>query len=143
MVTRDLAKVETAGSSPVYRSPISIEIFYTFYQWPNSYHSWWNFDTLPTVNKMDPEFIKYIITDEDSVIAHWLKLGADGFRLDVADELPDEFLKLLYDRVKQIKPDALVLGEVWEDASSKTAYGKRRTYLEDLRSGKYSGDNSS
>jgi len=103
--------------------------WYTFYQWPGSYHCWWNFDTLPTVNKMDSEFIKYIITDEDSVVAHWLKLGADGFRLDVADELPDEFLKLLYDRVKEINPDALVLGEVWEDASCKTAYGKRRTYF--------------
>ena len=103
--------------------------WYTFYNWPNSYNSWWSFDTLPTVNKMDPAFIKYIITDEDSVIAHWLKMGADGFRLDVADELPDEFLKLLYDRVKQIKPDALVLGEVWEDASSKMAYGRRRTYF--------------
>ena len=103
--------------------------WFTFYNWPNSYNCWWNFDTLPTVNKMDPAFIKYIITDEDSVIAHWLKLGIDGFRLDVADELPDEFLKLLYDRVKQLRPDALVLGEVWEDASSKTAYGKRRTYF--------------
>ncbi|MBR5616799.1 MAG: glycoside hydrolase family 13 protein [Oscillospiraceae bacterium] len=103
--------------------------WFTFYNWPNSYNCWWNFDTLPTVNKMDPAFIKYIITDEDSVIAHWLKLGVDGFRLDVADELPDEFLKLLYDRVKQLRPDALVLGEVWEDASSKTAYGKRRTYF--------------
>ena len=103
--------------------------WYSFYQWPNAYNSWWNFDTLPTVNKMDPQFIKYIITDEDSVIAHWLRLGADGFRLDVADELPDEFLKLLYDRVKEIKPDALVLGEVWEDASNKKAYGKRRTYF--------------
>ena len=103
--------------------------WFTFYNWPNAYNCWWNFDTLPTVNKMDPAFIKYIITDEDSVIAHWLKLGIDGFRLDVADELPDEFLKMLYDRVKQLKPDALVLGEVWEDASSKTAYGKRRTYF--------------
>ena len=103
--------------------------WYTFYQWPDKYHSWWDFDTLPTVNKMNPDFIKYIITDEDSVIAHWLKLGADGFRLDVADELPDEFLKLLYNRVKEINPDALVLGEVWEDASSKKAYGKRRTYF--------------
>ena len=103
--------------------------WYSFHSWPDSYNSWWNFDTLPTVNKMDPAFIKYIITDEDSVVAHWLKAGADGFRLDVADELPDEFLKLLYDRVKEINPDALVLGEVWEDASSKTAYGKRRTYF--------------
>ena len=103
--------------------------WFTFYQWPDSYHSWWNFDTLPTVRKMDPEFIKYIITGEDSVIAYWLGLGADGFRLDVADELPDEFLKLLYDRVKALKPDALVMGEVWEDASNKKAYDRRRTYF--------------
>ena len=103
--------------------------WYTFYHWPHSYHSWWNFDTLPTVNKMDPSFIKYIITDEDSVVAHWMKLGADGFRLDVADELPDEFIKLLRDRIKGINPDAYLLGEVWEDASNKTAYGRRRQYF--------------
>ena len=103
--------------------------WYKFYQWPEKYHSWWDFNTLPTVNKMDPEFIKYIITDEDSVVAHWLKLGADGYRLDVADELPDEFLKLLRDRVKEINPDALVMGEVWEDASNKKAYGQRRRYF--------------
>ena len=113
-----------------YNSPNSpYRSWYTFHRWPDSYNSWWNFDTLPTVNKMDPEFIKYIITDADSVVAHWLRLGADGFRLDVADELPDEFLKLLYDRVKEIKPDALVLGEVWEDASNKKAYNRRRTYF--------------
>lgn len=103
--------------------------WYTFYNWPVSYHSWWNFDTLPTVNKMDPAFIRYIITDEDSVVAHWLRLGADGYRLDVADELPDEFIRLLRSRMKQIKTDAFLLGEVWEDASNKTAYGKRRTYF--------------
>ena len=103
--------------------------WFTFHNWPESYNSWWNFNTLPTVNKMDPAFVEFIITGEDSVIAHWLKQGVDGFRLDVADELPDEFLKLLYDRVKEINPDAYVLGEVWEDASNKKAYGKRRTYF--------------
>ena len=103
--------------------------WYTFYNWPDSYNSWWNFDTLPTVNKMDPAFINYIIEDEDSVVAHWLKLGADGFRLDVADELPDEFIGLLRRRIKGIKPDALLLGEVWEDASTKIAYGRRRSYF--------------
>ncbi len=103
--------------------------WYTFYNWPHSYHSWWNFDTLPTVNKMDPAFIQYIITDEDSVLAHWMKLGADGYRLDVADELPDEFIKLIRDRIKEINPEALLLGEVWEDASNKEAYGRRRTYF--------------
>ena len=103
--------------------------WYTFHHWPDSYNSWWNFDTLPTVNKMDPAFVNYIIEDEDSVVAHWLKLGADGFRLDVADELPDEFIRLLRKRIKGINPDALLLGEVWEDASTKIAYGRRRTYF--------------
>jgi glycosidase len=78
---------------------------------------------------MDPKFLDYIIRDEDSVVAHWMKLGADGYRLDVADELPDEFIKLLRDRIKAINPDALLIGEVWEDASNKRAYGRRRTYF--------------
>ena len=103
--------------------------WYTFYEWPTNYHSWWNFDTLPTVNKMHPDFIKYIITDEDSVLAHWMKLGADGYRLDVADELPDEFIRMIHDRIRSINPDALLLGEVWEDASNKMAYDKRRRYF--------------
>ena len=105
--------------------------WYTFHHWPNAYNSWWGFDTLPTINKMDPAFIDYIITAENSVIAHWLSLGADGFRLDVADELPDEFLKILKTRLRELKPDALLMGEVWEDASNKEAYGIRRRYFTD------------
>ena len=81
------------------------------------------------MNKLHPDFVRYIITDEDSVVAHWLRLGCDGFRLDVADELPDEFLKLLRDRVKALKSDAFVFGEVWEDASNKVAHGQRRRYF--------------
>ena len=105
--------------------------WYTFYNWPDSYNSWWNFDTLPTVNKMNPSFISYIISDVDSVVAHWMKLGADGFRLDVADELPDAFIKLLKERIRAIRPDALLMGEVWEDASFKIAHGQRRRYFVD------------
>jgi len=80
---------------------------------------------------MHPDFIKYIITDEDSVVAHWLKAGADGFRLDVADELPNEFVTLLKKRIREIRPDALLIGEVWEDASNKSAYGARKRYFVD------------
>ena len=105
--------------------------WYRFYNWPDSYNSWWGFDTLPTVNKLDPAFIDYIIEGEDSVVAHWLKAGCDGFRLDVADELPNEFLARLKKRVRQLKPDALVIGEVWEDASNKIAYDQRRRYFVD------------
>ena len=78
---------------------------------------------------MHPDFIKYIITDEDSVLAHWMKLGADGYRLDVADELPDEFIRMIHDRIRAINPEALLLGEVWEDASNKMAYDRRRRYF--------------
>ena len=105
--------------------------WYSFRQWPNSYTSWWNFDTLPTVNKLDPKFMEYIITGKDSVVAHWLKAGADGFRLDVVDELPDAFVAALKKRIREIKPDALLIGEVWEDASNKSAYGVRRRYFVD------------
>ena len=105
--------------------------WFTFRKWPNSYTCWWDFDTLPTVKKLEKSFIDYIIQDEDSVVAHWLKAGADGFRLDVVDELPDEFVDLLKKRIRQIKPDALLIGEVWEDASNKEAYGVRRRYFVD------------
>ena len=105
--------------------------WYQFHHYPDSYNSWWGFDTLPTVNKMDPSFLEYIITGEDSVVAHWLKLGADGFRLDVVDELPDEFVRMLKKRIREIRPDALLIGEVWEDASNKIAYGVRRRYFVD------------
>ena len=105
--------------------------WYTFHSWPNRYESWWGFDTLPTVQKMNPDFVEYIITGEDSVVAHWLRAGADGFRLDVVDELPDEFVLLLKKRIREINPDALLMGEVWEDASNKEAYGRRRRYFVD------------
>ena len=105
--------------------------WYNFHEYPDRYECWWDFDTLPTVQKMDPAFVEYIITGEDSVLAHWLKLGADGFRLDVVDELPNEFVDILYRHLKKLRPDALLMGEVWEDASNKIAYGIRRRYFAD------------
>ena len=105
--------------------------WYQFRNYPDSYVSWWGFDTLPTVNKADPSFIEYIITGRDSVLEHWLSLGADGFRLDVVDELPDAFVSLLKRHLRKLRPDALLIGEVWEDASNKMAYDVRRRYFTD------------
>ncbi len=103
--------------------------WYTFYDFPNSYESWWGIDTLPCVKEMEESFLDYIIRDDDSVIRHWLRLGADGFRLDVADELPDEFIAMLRKVLKEEKEDAVLIGEVWEDASNKVSYGKVRKYF--------------
>ena len=105
--------------------------WYQFKEYPDEYESWWGFKTLPTVNKLDPAFMDYIFGAEDSVLAHWLNLGADGFRLDVADELPNEFIGALKKRLRQLRPDALLIGEVWEDASNKIAYDVRRRYIVD------------
>ncbi len=105
--------------------------WYDFQEYPEKYTSWWGIKTLPCVREMDEQYRRYIIGDEDSVIAHWLHAGADGFRLDVADELPDSFIAELRTRLKQIKPDALLIGEVWEDASNKISYGQRRRYFTD------------
>lgn len=105
--------------------------FYSWYKWknwPEDYHSWWGIDTLPEVNEDDESFLQYIC-GEDGILRRWLKLGAAGWRLDVADELPDVFLDRLRNAVKTEKPDALILGEVWEDATNKVSYGQRRRYL--------------
>lgn len=105
--------------------------WYTFSRFPDRYESWWGFPTLPNVNELDEGYLDYVIRGTDSVVAHWLGLGADGFRLDVADELPDEFIRLFKERLRLLKPDALLLGEIWEDASNKTSYSVRRRYFTD------------
>lgn len=105
--------------------------WYNFESYPDKYESWWGIDTLPCTNELNDDYIRYIITDENSVVKHWLRAGADGFRLDVADELPDKFIKLLHDTVKSEKTNAVIYGEVWEDASNKIAYGTRRKYFTD------------
>ena len=102
--------------------------WYTFRQWPQNYECWWNFETLPNVKETEPSFNEYI-NGENGIIRKWLRAGASGWRLDVADELPDQFLDNLAAAAKAESPDAVVLGEVWEDASNKTAYGVRRRYL--------------
>ena len=99
--------------------------WYKFLRWPHSYESWWGIDILPEVREEDESYRAYITR----VARQWLALGADGWRLDVADELPDCFLDAFYAAVKAEKPDAYVLGEVWEDASNKISYGERRRYL--------------
>ena len=103
--------------------------WYKFSEYPHKYDSWWGIETLPAVNEMDSSYLDYIIRGKDSVIEHWLKLGADGYRLDVADELPDEFIYLLRKNVKEVKADSFVVGEVWEDASNKISYSQRRKYF--------------
>ena len=122
--------------SPYFQSAISdpnspYRSWFQFQHYPDRYTSWWGITTLPCVNKLDPAFLDYIIDGSYSIAVRWLMAGADGWRLDVVDELPDEFVLRLRRRIRQVKPGAILIGEVWEDASNKIAYDRRRRYFVD------------
>ena len=103
--------------------------WFQFIHWPDRYESWWGIYSLPAVNESDPGYRRFIFGDEDSVVRRWLRAGADGWRLDVADELPDDFVAGIHAAARAEKPSAVVIGEVWEDGSTKVAYGVRRKHI--------------
>ena len=103
--------------------------WFSFHPWPTDYDAWWGIMTLPAVQENESDYRDFIIRGQDSVVRHWLRAGASGWRLDVADELPDGFLDAVRRRIKARSPQAYLLGEVWEDASNKESYGQRRRYL--------------
>lgn len=103
--------------------------WYDFKNYPYNYTSWWGVDALPNVDELDQGYLDYIINDKDSVVNKWSKLGISGWRLDVADELPSEFIKKFKRQLKKADSESILIGEVWENASNKKSYGKRREYL--------------
>lgn len=106
--------------------------WFNFKHYPDQYDCWWGVDDLPTVNKDNPSYQQFIYGERGSVLTKWNDLGVDGWRLDVADELPDDFLREIRHNLDRYD-DRILIGEVWEDASSKVSYGHRRPYV--------SGDN--
>lgn len=127
--------------------------WYNFRHYPDDYECWWNFETLPNVREMTPSYQNFIIGQQattpsdlqqftnnythtatscietSSVLHHWLSKGIAGWRLDVIDELPQQFSRAFYNELKRLNPEAVIIGEVWEDASNKVAYDVSREYL--------------
>ncbi len=103
--------------------------WYTFNDFPNQYEAWWGIKTLPAINESDNNFIEFV-TGENGVLSHYTRLGIAGWRLDVVDELPGFFVKKIRSAVKKVDKDAIIIGEVWEDASNKISYGVRREYFQ-------------
>ena len=105
--------------------------FYSWYNWdvwPEKYGSWWGIDTLPSISHKSEDFQNYIAGD-DGVIEKFLKQGVSGVRLDVVDEISDEFVEKIRKKVSSFGDDKILVGEVWEDAATKISYSKRRTYF--------------
>ena len=102
--------------------------WYTFKKFPEDYRAWWGIMSLPELRKDNPEYQQFMFRDKDGIVPRWIHAGACGWRLDVADELSMDFLRKLRVAARKAAPDAVVLGEVWEDASNKVAYGEMRCY---------------
>lgn len=102
--------------------------WYYFKKFPDEYACWWGCDNVPDLNKSNKDY-RALVFGKNGVVEKWQKLGADGWRLDVVDELPIDFVNLLIKKIKSVNKDALVIGEVWEDASTKVSYGELRPYL--------------
>ena len=103
--------------------------WFNFSEYPNKYECWWGIDNQPNVNELEPSYVEYMVKGKNSIIKKWMSLGASGWRLDVADELPDEFIKMIKSNMKEVNKDSILIGEVWEDASNKVSYSRKREYL--------------
>ena len=118
------------GKDGAYINPKSkYRNWFNFTNYPTEYQSWWGITTLPAVNKNNKYYSNYIC-GKNGVLKKWLKKGVAGYRLDVVDELPENFVKEIRKSVKSLNQNAIVIGEVWEDASNKIAYGVRRKYFQ-------------
>jgi len=102
--------------------------WFTFKHFPEEYRCWWNFDSLPECRKDNENYQQFMFQDKTGIVPRWIHAGSSGWRLDVADELSMDFLRKLRKSAKKARRDAVVLGEVWEDASNKIAYGEVRCY---------------
>ena len=119
-------KYPSLGAYQSERSPY--HDWYHFLRFPNQYDSWWGIEILPRLNHTSRECRDYFVGD-GGVCEHYIHQGTNGWRLDVADELSDEFLDSLRKVVKAADSEAIIIGEVWENAAEKVAYGTRRRYL--------------
>ena len=99
-------------------------------QWYNihddkTYDCWWGFDTLPVLNKSNLSYREHV----KEIIKKYADLGIDGWRLDVIDELPDDFLEFLRKEIKNINKDLVIFGECWDDCTLKQNQFGFRSYL--------------
>lgn len=102
--------------------------WYYFKKFPDKYDCWWGNANVPTLNKSDKGY-RELLFGENGVIEKWTKAGVAGWRLDVVDELPIDFTDLLCKSIKKADKETLIIGEVWEDASTKISYTQMRPYL--------------
>ncbi len=101
--------------------------WYDFKNHPDDYVSWWGIEILPRINPDIKSCREYFLGD-GGVIDKYAKMGIAGLRLDVVDELSDDFVSEVKKKLSAVNECTMLYGEVWEDASNKVAYEKRKSY---------------
>lgn len=86
--------------------------YFYFTDHPNTYNCWWGFPFMPELRLEHEAVQEEFITGQDSVIRFWLEKDIDGIRLDCANDLGPEVCRVIYDTVKMVNPNAILLGEV-------------------------------
>jgi len=110
---RFLGTLEPDQGAAHRKEPSALETF--------GYQAWWNLPALPKMNVGNPEMREYLL----SVAEHWIRFGADGWRLDVAHEINDmQFWAEFRGRVRGVNPEAYLVAEIWHVAPDWIGPGK-------------------
>lgn len=114
-------------SEGAYNNPDSPERKYYFFNDDNTYHGWFGYDHMPTLNYTAEELRNAVYRAEDSVLKKWLKppYSIDGWRFDVADvfgrndavQLSDELWREIRTSIREVSPQAYILAEDWGDCA--------------------------
>lgn len=95
--------------------------WFTFADWPNDYRSFFGVRSMPQLNTDHPGVRAELL----AAAAHWLRLGADGFRLDYANGPSHAFWSAFRAATRAARPDAFTVGEVVETAELQRSYQGR------------------
>ena len=125
-------RYDTLGAYQSAQSPYAAWYsFRNFEKNPDDYTCWWDIPILPRLNGT-LDAIKDYLAGPDGIAASRVRQGVAGWRLDVVDELSDDFLDTLRQSLHAACENGeqpILIGEVWENAADKLAYGKRRRYF--------------
>jgi cyclomaltodextrinase / maltogenic alpha-amylase / neopullulanase len=104
-----------------------------------TYQGWWGYDTLPEFaeveNDLAPGPKEYVFNATRRwmrpVVDGQARRGIDGWRLDVANEVPDGFWVDWHTLVRELNPEAYTVAEIWDAASDyldRTGFGATMNY---------------
>lgn len=96
--------------------------WFIFNEYPDDYYTYLDVDELPKLNGENQNLLNYLLYDDNSIIKRWMDYGIDGWRIDAANYMDDSYLEKIYSTVKSYNPNAVVIGECWNDASNYEYY---------------------